>query len=207
MNESTNNQAPKKSFWAKLFGGKDNTSSAQPTTQPTPVPPTDPATSPVSDTLTATPPASELGDSPSSEAPQPEAVSPLPPAPTVEVSSTPSFENATTPASPATEAFPSAESPVAPPPTDPMVTPLSSPRSSVDLQVPASGAPGVTEQPPVSSWDSSDISEQQTAPTLETPGVPTQSVNELGSESTESPVQNPIPSDEGPENTPASNAQ
>lgn len=153
MNEQPNTQPPKKSFWAKLFGGKDNNTTQATTVPTTPavVPPTDPG-QPLSDSvLPATPPASQFStvsetpvSVPEQIATPPVASTPsvdgiVPPAAASEPAVTPSADvqmgipsplstvefNETSPFSTdQTTPQPVQEESIAPPPSDPMVTPV-----------------------------------------------------------------------------------
>lgn len=76
MNDSTNTPQPKKSFWAKLFGGKDTNTQAPTENQPVVVPPSNPSVS-STDQTPVVPPQSELGQ-PAPIAPSEEISSPQP---------------------------------------------------------------------------------------------------------------------------------
>jgi hypothetical protein len=148
MNEPTNNQAPKKSFWAKLFGGKDNTQT-QPTTQPIPVPPTNQTVAQAPTGLPDTPPVSELP--PSSDTANPQGV--------VDANAS-SQDFASTPVVPNTDQVQSAVPSefVAQPPSDPMVTPVST------LGQPEVSSPGVDIQPTIETQPDSSVSSDWAAP-------------------------------------------
>lgn len=194
MNESTNNQVPKKSFWAKLFGGKDNTQT-QSTAQPIPVPPTNQTVVQTSTDLPDTPPVSELP--PSSDTVN-TSETPNTSAPSQAFASNPVASPADQPESAVPSEF------VAQPPSDPMVTPVSTPSRAEEYSpVPGAQPPTETQSDSLggSEWNSPPAPVQDIAPVVApiTPDSPPDSLNQSG----ELPLPSPVAGDnQTPPNSP-----
>lgn len=196
MNEPTNNQAPKKSFWAKLFGGKDNTQ-AQTTAQPIPVPPTNQTVAQAPTGLPDTPPVSELP--PSSDTVN---ASGLPDA------NVPSQDFSSTPIEPATDQTQQNIVPaefVSQPPSDPMVTPVPIP-SQTEVSSPVSDVQSTSEMQPdpsiSSDWTTTSSNPVQDIAPLENP-ITSDNPTDSSSQLSEVPSSNPTPvDDQTPPNSP-----